>query len=110
LPQGENLYDIVYGDITHKPNPCLGPIEKPPFYAIPVYRGALGTKGGPNVNTKGQFLNAQGEVIPGLYVAGNMMPAVSGRGYGGFGGTIGPGMTFGYLAGIHAAGEAESRK
>ncbi len=96
--RGENLYDFAYGDSKHKPNPCLGPIEKPPFYVIPLFRGALGTKGGPKVNTKGQVLNPYGEVIPGLYTAGNMVPGVTGRGYGGFGGTLGPGMTFGYIA------------
>ena len=65
----------------------------------------MGTKGGPRTNTKAQVMRATGGVIPGLYVTGNAMPAVTGMVYGGAGGTLGPSMTFGYIAGLNAAKE-----
>jgi len=102
--RGESAHDIfVCGDPTHKPNPCLGTIEKPPFYALPVYPGAIGTKGGSVTNAKGQVLDSFGQVIEGLYAAGNVMAGVTGPGYGGGGGTIGPAMTWGYICGKNAA-------
>lgn len=101
--RGQSYYDQAVADPTNTPNPCLGTIEKPPFYALPVYPGALGTKGGPAVNTNGQVLHVSGNAIEGLYAAGNVMAGVTGPGYGGAGGTIGPGMTWGYIAARHAA-------
>ncbi len=84
----------------------MGTIEEPPFYALPVYQGTLGTKGGPRTNASGQVLNVRGTVIPGLYAAGNVMAGVAGPGYHGGGATIGLGMTWGYICGINAAKEA----
>ncbi len=101
--RGKSAYDIYYGDRDHKPNPSLGTLEKPLFYALPTYPGSIGTKGGPKINPNGQVLHVSGKPIPGLYAAGNAAAAVSGPGYWGAGGTIGPAMTFGYLAGRHAA-------
>lgn len=89
------------------PHPSLGTIERPPFYALPVYQGTLGTKGGPVTNARGEVLNVRGEVIPGLYAAGNVMASVSGPGYYGGGGTIALGMTWGYICGINAARAAK---
>ncbi|HLS23150.1 MAG TPA: FAD-binding protein [Pseudogracilibacillus sp.] len=86
----------------------IGPIEKAPFYAMPIYFGALGTNGGPKINEHGQVINVRGKVIPGLYAAGNAAMGVLGPAYPGAGGTIGPAMTFGYLAGIHV-GKSESK-
>lgn len=83
--------------------PNLGSIEKPPFYALPVHAGALGTSGGPRTNAKGQVLNVSGEVIPGLYAAGTVAASPTGRGYYGNGGSIGPAMTWGYICGINVA-------
>ena len=83
----------------------LGKIEKGPFYALPVYLGALGTNGGPKINENGQVLNFKGAVIDGLYAAGNASANPLGPIYPSAGGTIGPGMTFGFLAGQHAAKE-----
>lgn len=83
----------------------LGKIEKAPFYALPVYLGALGTNGGPKINEHGQVLNFKGEVIDGLYAAGNAAANPLGPIYPSAGGTIGPGMTFGFLAGQHVANE-----
>ena len=86
------------------PTHPLGP-EKPPFYAIPIHVGALGTKGGPKTNSKGQVLHVSGNPIPGLYAAGNVMAGVSGPTSWGGGGTIGPALTFGYICGKNAANE-----
>lgn len=101
--RGSSLYDQVHGDPGHKPNPCLGTVKKPPFYALSVYPGTLGTSGGPKVNRNGQVLHVKGTPITGLYAAGNVMASVSGPGYGGGGHTIGLGMTWGYISAKHAA-------
>ncbi len=91
------------------PEAILGPVEKGPFYALQVHPGALGTNGGPRINENGQVMSLRGEVIPGLYAAGNAAMGILGAAYPGAGGTIGPAMTFGYLAGKHV-GQEESRK
>lgn len=101
--RGESLYDHFYGDPDHKPNPNLGTIEKGPFYALRVHPGAIGTKGGARVTPDAQVIRADGEPISGLYAAGNVMAGVTGPGYPGAGATIGAGMTFGFIAGSHAA-------
>jgi 3-oxosteroid 1-dehydrogenase len=95
--RGDNIYDRYNGDPDHAPNPCLGPIEKPSFYALPVYPGSCGTKGGAKVNPMGQVIGVNSQPIKGLYAAGNVMGGVTGPGYGGAGGTIGPAMTWGYI-------------
>jgi 3-oxosteroid 1-dehydrogenase len=102
--RGASLYDRFYGDPDHPGNPNLGTIEKPPFYAIEVHPGAIGTKGGPRIDGDARVLRGDGAVIPGLYAAGNVAAGVTGAGYPGAGATIGAAMTFGYLAGRHAAG------
>ena len=91
------------------PHPSMGTIEEPPFYALAVYQGTLGTKGGPKTNSRGQVLDVRGDAIPGLYAAGNAMASVAGSGYGGGGNTIGLAMTWGYLCGIDAARAAKRR-
>ena len=104
--RGESAYENYLGDRRKEPPFCtLGPLDAPPYYAVEVESGALGTKGGPRTNTKAQVMRATGGVIPGLYVTGNAMPAVTGMVYGGAGGTLGPSMTFGYIAGLNAAKE-----
>lgn len=87
----------------------IGPIEEGPFYAMPIYFGALGTNGGPRINEDGQVISVRGKVIEGLYAAGNAAMGVLGPAYPGAGGTIGPAMTFGYLAGIHV-GQADKKE
>lgn len=102
--RGDASYDNFYmwGDPAFEaPYRTLGLIDRAPFYAVKMESGALGTCGGPKTNGDAQVLDWQGNPIPGLYAAGNVMAAVLGEGYGGAGGTIGPGMTFGYLAGKH---------
>lgn len=101
--RGSTDYDRYMGDPNHGPNPALGALEKPPFYALSIVRGALGTKGGPTTNASGQVRHIMGGVIEGLYAAGNVMAGTSGPGYAGAGNTIGAGMTWGYIAAKHAA-------
>ena len=101
--RGESAYDRYYGDPTNKPNPNLGEIGHPPFYAAKMVPGDLGTKGGVRTDSHGRALRDDGSVIEGLYAAGNVSAPVMGHTYPGPGGTIGPAMTFGYLAALHAA-------
>jgi len=101
--RGLSCYDALWGDPENKPNATMGDIKKPPFYAIPIYCGTLGTKGGPRTNSNAQVMSVSGKVIEGLYAAGNVMASVCGPAYWGGGATVGPGMTFGYIAGRHAA-------
>jgi succinate dehydrogenase/fumarate reductase flavoprotein subunit len=77
---------------------------------IPVLSGALCTKGGPRITKDGHARNVRNQPITGLYACGNVAAPVSGPGYWGPGGTIGPGVCFGYLAGIHAAKEAKAKR
>jgi 3-oxosteroid 1-dehydrogenase len=106
--RGESAYDRYYGDPRNRPNPCLGALAKPPFYAVQIVPGDLGTKGGLRTDERGQALRADGTPIPGLYAAGNASAAVMGHSYAGAGATIGPAMTFGYLAALDLAGRAPS--
>lgn len=104
--RGESFYDRHNGDQRREGAlATLAPIETPPFYALRVYSGALGTKGGPKTDARARVLNVHSAAIPGLYAAGNAMAGVTGMAYGGAGGTIGPALTFGYIAGVNAAAE-----
>ncbi len=100
--RGDSNYDRYYADPECKPNPCLGPISKPPFYCVSLYTGEMGTAGGVVINTDGQVEREDGSVIPGLYACGNTTTALL-PAYPGPGSTLGPAMVFGYLAGKHAA-------
>ena len=102
--RGSSFYDRYYGDHHNKPNPCIAPIGEPPFYALPLHPGDIGTKGGLVTNDDAQVLNNSGEPIAGLYACGNTSSAVMGDKYLGAGATLGPAMTFGYLAALHATG------
>ena len=95
--RGDSAYDRYYGDATVEPNPCLGPIDTPPYYAIEIYPGDLGTRGGLQVDVDARVLKESGEPIEGLYAVGNCSAAVMGPTYPGAGGTIGPAMTFGFI-------------
>jgi len=95
--RGESLFDRYYGDEKVRPNPCLAPIDTPPYYAIVVYPGDLGTKGGLKTDASARVLTSAGEPIPGLYAIGNCSASVMGHTYPGAGGTMGPAMTFGYV-------------
>jgi 3-oxosteroid 1-dehydrogenase len=104
--RGGTIYDKAFGDPTCKPNPALGPIRKPPFYAIPVNLGDLGTKGGLKADHKARVLNKSGNPIPGLYAAGNATGSPFGLNYPGAGATIGPAMVFGFIAANDIAEQA----
>jgi 3-oxosteroid 1-dehydrogenase len=105
--RGESAYDRYYGDPTNKPNPNLGEISHAPYYAAKMVPGDLGTKGGIRTDVHARALRDDGSVIEGLYAAGNVSAPVMGHTYPGPGGTIGPAMTFGYLAALHIAGAAK---
>ncbi len=96
--KGGNAYDQFFGDPTAQPNPNLGPIDKAPFYAVPINAGDLGTKGGLKCDERSRVLDGQGNPIAGLYAAGNQAGTPFGNVYPGAGATIGPAMTFGYIA------------
>jgi 3-oxosteroid 1-dehydrogenase len=104
--RGDSGYDRYYGDPTIKPNPCLSPIDQAPYYAITMVPGDLGTKGGLRTDVHGRVLRADGSVIEGVYAAGNVSSPVMGHTYAGPGATIGPAITFGYLAALHVAERA----
>jgi 3-oxosteroid 1-dehydrogenase len=96
--RGDSGSDRYYSDHRVGPNPCLAPLDTAPFYAIRVYPGDLGTKGGLVTDEGGRVLDREGAPIPGLYAAGNTSASVMGPTYPGAGGTIGPALTFGFLA------------
>lgn len=104
--RGSNDYDRMFGDANVTPNPCLGTINKAPYYAVPINLGDLGTKGGLKANAHGQVLNSDDQPIANLYAAGNNAGSPFGNLYPGAGGTIGPAMTFGYVAANHIARRA----
>ena len=97
LQRGDTAYDRYYGDPSVTPNPCLAPLEKGPFYSMVLYPGEMGTAGGLVIDTHARVLNKEGNVIPGLYACGNCSTALLPT-YPGPGSTLGPAMTFGYLA------------
>ncbi|GAB7103633.1 3-oxosteroid 1-dehydrogenase [Streptomyces phaeofaciens JCM 4814] len=102
--RGDSAYDHYYTDPTVLPNSCLAPLWLPPYYAFRIVPGDLGTKGGLRTDARARVLRADGSVIPGLYAAGNASAAVMGHSYAGAGSTIGPAMTFGYIAALDLAG------
>jgi 3-oxosteroid 1-dehydrogenase len=107
--RGRTAYDHVYGDPSNHPNPNLGTIERAPFYAVKVWPGDLGTKGGLLTDEHARVLREDSTPIPGLYAAGNTTASVMGRTYPGPGSTIGPATTFAYIAMRHLArGEAST--
>ena len=97
--KGSTAYNRYLGDPTKKDgNPCLGPIVTGPFYAVRVYPGDIGTAGGLVTDARARVLDVAGAVIAGLYAVGNDMNSVMGGTYPGPGITLGPGLTFGYVA------------
>ena len=106
--RGSSAYDGYWGDdqATTPAGRTLGPLDTAPYYAVPLSVGSMGTKGGPRTDGDGRVLHVTGHPILGLFAAGNAMAGVTGRAYGGAGGTIGPAMVFGFRAGRAAAGNA----
>ena len=108
--KGVSAYGRQYGDPEHSPNPCLGPIEKPPYFAIPVVPTPLGTSLGLKADAHSQVLDTSGQPIPGLYACGCDAYSIMGGEYPGGGCQVGAGMAFGYIAALHAAGKPELMK
>ena len=102
--RGDTAHDRYYGDPTLK-NPNLDEMNVGPFYALKVYPGDIGTKGGVVIDEYARILKEDGSPIEGLYACGNCSAAVMGETYPGPGATIGPGMTFGYIAAMHCKKE-----
>jgi 3-oxosteroid 1-dehydrogenase len=101
--RGSSAYDRYYSDPRCRPNPNLAPLDRPPFYAAKIVPGDLGTKGGLRTDERARVLRPDGTAIAGLYAAGNASASVMGHSYAGAGATIGPAMTFGYLAALDMA-------
>ncbi len=106
--RGDRAYDQFLGDPSQKPNPALGEIAKGPFYAVPITPGDVSTYGGVITDAQGRVERADGSVIEGLYACGVSTASVMGGVYPGAGCSIGPSLTFGYVAAKHAAGVGNS--
>jgi succinate dehydrogenase/fumarate reductase flavoprotein subunit len=105
--KGSRAYNRYQGDALHGPNPCIAPVKDGPFYAIKMVIGDLGTYAGIRTDANARALDADGQPIAGLYAAGNDMASIMGGNYPGAGITLGPALTFGYIAGKHIAGNEQ---
>jgi 3-oxosteroid 1-dehydrogenase len=104
--RGASEQDRHLGDPANTPNPCLAPVEKAPFYAVPVHAGVLGTAGGLRTDFDGRVVDNRGAPIDGLYAAGNCSATVFHDAYPGGGATLGSAITRGYAVGSHLASTA----
>jgi 3-oxosteroid 1-dehydrogenase len=104
--RGSKAYDITFADPSHGPNPGLGAIEKPPYYAVAIYPGDVGTFGGIMTDEFGRVVKEDGSVLQGLYATGNSTASVMGKTYPGAGASISPSFIFGWVAARHAIGQA----
>jgi len=102
--RGTTAFNRYLADPEVKPNPCVAPIGKGPYYAVKVFMGDLGTFDGLRTTPLGEVLSATGEIIPGLFAAGNDRASIMGGNYPGAGITLGPILTFGWVTGRHLAG------
>lgn len=104
--RGDHPFDRNYADASVKPNPCLAPIERPPFFAAAVWPGDIGTKGGLVTDEWARVLDEDRHPIDGLYAVGNSTASLMGLAYPGPGATVGPSMVMAYAAVHHAAKSA----
>jgi len=102
--KGETELNRFNGDTAHKPNPCIGPISAPPFYALAVLPADIAVSTGLATDADAQVLASDGKPIPGLYACGNDMASVMAGSYPGPGTTLGPAVVFAYRAAMHAKG------
>ncbi|ANY09596.1 FAD-dependent oxidoreductase [Pseudonocardia sp. HH130630-07] len=100
--RGDSAFDRAMGD-RRAPHPTLRPLDDGPYYALPVHAGVGGTKGGPRTDADGRVLREDGRSVAGLFAAGNVAASPFGLAYPGMGGTLGPALVFGHLAGAAAA-------
>lgn len=105
--RGTTAFNRYLADPEQKPNPCIAPIGKVPFYAVKIVMGDLGTFDGLTTDVVGRVLDGAGKPVLGLYAAGNDRASMMGGNYPGAGITLGPIMTFGYITGRHLAGVAK---
>jgi succinate dehydrogenase/fumarate reductase flavoprotein subunit len=101
--RGTTIYQRHLGDAGHSPNPCVAPIERAPFYALRLYPADLGTAVGLRTDVNARVLNKNDVPIAGLYACGNDMGSIMNGNYPGPGITLGPALTFAYIAGRHLA-------
>jgi succinate dehydrogenase/fumarate reductase flavoprotein subunit len=101
--RGSTIYQRQLGDAAHKPNPCVAPILRAPFFALRIYPADLGTAIGMKVDAQARVVRADGTPIVGLYACGNDMGSIMNGNYPGPGIMLGPALTFGYIAGRHLA-------
>ena len=101
--RGTTIYQRHLGDADHSPNPCVAPIESRPFYALRVFPADLGTAIGLRTDIHARVLRDDGSPIMGLYACGNDMGSIMNGNYPGPGITLGPALTFGYIAARHLA-------
>jgi len=101
--RGSTVYQRFLGDPSRLPNPCVAPIERAPFYALRIFPADLGTAIGLKVDAAARVLRNDGSVMAGLCACGNDMGSIMNGNYPGPGITLGPALTFGYLAGRHMA-------
>ncbi|MDB5827956.1 MAG: putative dehydrogenase [Variovorax sp.] len=106
--RGWRVYNRFLGDKTHQPNPCVAPVKQGPFYAVKVVMGDLGTFAGIKTDPQARVLDGLGRPIPGLFAAGNDNSSVMGGGYPGGGITLGPAMTFGFVAAEFMTAESKA--
>lgn len=107
--RGSNWYQNFKGDMTHKPNPNLAPLDTGPYFAAKIRMGDLGSFAGLAVNERSEVTTVDGDAIPGLYAVGPAAVSVFGGGYPGYGSHIGPALVFGYRAGRDIAAHAGER-
>ncbi|MDF2370690.1 MAG: FAD-dependent oxidoreductase [Rhizobiaceae bacterium] len=105
--RGTTAYNRYLGDPAHQPNPCVGPVNKPPYYAVRLVAGDLGTFAGIRTDPRARVLDHNGAAIPGLYAVGNDAASIMSGTYPGAGITLGPAITFGYIAALDAARNKE---
>jgi succinate dehydrogenase/fumarate reductase flavoprotein subunit len=106
--RGQSVFERRYGDPRHEPNPALGPLCAPPFYAVKVVPGDIGTFIGLPTDGDARVLDARGLPVAGLYAAGNAAMSLFGGHYPSAGITLGPALTFGWLAARHALGHGDA--
>lgn len=104
--RGTSPYNRAQGEARYAPNPSLGALEQGPFYAVKLLPGSLGTFAGLRTDAVARVLDGDGQAIGGLFAVGNDMASVMDGHYPSGGITLGPGMTFGYLAGLALSGLA----
>ena len=100
--RGEHAFDEWSGDPLQAEHKTLGTIERAPFYAMQMYPGDVSTFGGLVCDVHARVLRDDGSAIDGLYATGTSTASVMGAVEGGPGGSIGPTMTWAYLAARHA--------